>query len=100
MSDGSVADADYLEFAYPHRWRYDVLRALDYFRTAAKLDGRAPDPRLEEGAEIVRKREQPGGRWLLERPISGRSWLELGAVGQASPWITLKALRVLRWLDG
>src|SRR6185295_2027552 len=33
-STGEVVDPRYLEFAFPYYWRYDVLRALDYFRGA------------------------------------------------------------------
>jgi hypothetical protein len=100
LSDGRVVDPEYLQPASPHRWRYDVVRALDYFRSAATLDGRRPDPRLAEAADIVRGLRWPDGRWRSERTVRGRSWLTMDAgVGQASPWITLKALRVLRWLD-
>src|SRR5690242_5163610 len=31
---GRVIRPDFLKFAYPCRWRYDILRALDYFRYA------------------------------------------------------------------
>src|SRR5215470_2542560 len=34
LSTGEVADPAFLEFAYPPRYCYDVLRALDYFRAA------------------------------------------------------------------
>lgn len=99
LTDGRVIDPEYLEPASPARWRYDILRALDYFRAAATLDGRGPDPRLEDAAAIVRERRQPDGRWLLERTVRGRSWLDLGGIARPSEWITLKALRALRWLD-
>ena len=35
----------YLQFSFPPRWHYDVLRALDYFRAA----GDAPDERIGGG---------------------------------------------------
>jgi hypothetical protein len=41
-STGVVADPDFLRFHHPRRWRYDVLRALDHFRST----GARPDPRL------------------------------------------------------
>src|SRR5919206_529976 len=31
-STGEVADPAYLDLAFPYYWRYDALRALDYFR--------------------------------------------------------------------
>jgi hypothetical protein len=46
LSTGEPADERFLDCAHPNRWRYDVLRALDYFRSPAALTGIAPDPRL------------------------------------------------------
>ena len=46
---------------HPNRWRYDVLRALDYFRSAAILTGAGPDPRLGEAIEHLRSRRLPDG---------------------------------------
>src|SRR5688572_12454777 len=39
-SSGEVVNPAWLQFSFPARWHYDVLRALDYFRSA----GGAPDP--------------------------------------------------------
>ena len=93
---GEVADPAYLEFAFPYYWRYDVLRALDYFRHS----GADPDPRMAEGVEVVGSKRQPDGRWLLERIHPGRVHFDLeGGVGAPSRWNTLRALRVLDWWD-
>ena len=35
-STGEVADRAFLDFAFPFYWRYDVLRALDYFRALGR----------------------------------------------------------------
>lgn len=100
-STGRTIDPGYLELAYPAYWSYDILRGLDYFRAAAVLDRRAPDPRLGEAIEIVREKRRTDGRWASERGFPGQVWFAMdGGVGQPSPWITLRALRVLRWWDG
>lgn len=103
LSTGEPADARYLELAYPHRWHYDVLRALDHLRSVADLgaDGpRPPDPRAAEAVEHVRSRRTADGRWLLDRTWRGRTWFDLDAgPGRPSRWVTLLALRVLRWWD-
>src|SRR3984957_15170173 len=40
-STGEIVNPEYLDFAFPYYWRYDVLRALDYFRRAgAERDSR------------------------------------------------------------
>jgi hypothetical protein len=95
-STGEVVDAAYLDFAFPYYWRYDVLRALDYFRGA----GAEPDERMAEAVQIVRSKRQADGRWLLDRVHPGRVHFALeGDVGQPSRWNTLRALRVLDWWD-
>ncbi len=101
LSTGEPADEAFLSFVHPNRWHYDVLRALDYFRDAATLDGRAPDGRLEEAVEHLRGRRQPDGRWLLDRRLPGRVWFDVDdGEGSASSWVTLRAMRVLAWCDG
>jgi len=96
-STGEVADAAYLDFAFPYYWHYDVLRALDYFRRS----GAEPDPRLAEAVDIVRSKRLPDGRWLLDRVHPGRVHFALDdGVGEPSRWNTLRALRVLSWWEG
>jgi hypothetical protein len=94
-STAEVVKPEYLDFAFPCYWHYDVLRALDYFRKA-EAD---PDPRMEEAIEVVRAKQQPDGRWLLERVHPGRVFFDFEEVGAASRWNTLRALRVLRWWE-
>lgn len=88
------------QFGYPTRWQYSVLAALDYFRRAAALDGSRPDPRLAEAIEVVRSRSTADGRWRQEMHRPGTEWFAVDVpVGEPSPWVTLYALRVLRWWD-
>ena len=96
-STGAVVDAKWLEFSFPPRWHYDVLRALEYFREA----GDAPDARLDEAIALVRAKQQTDGTWLLENTHPGRVHFALeDGDGRPSRWNTLRALRVLRWYDG
>jgi hypothetical protein len=96
-STGEVADQAFLTFAFPPRYRYDVLRALDYFRAA----GVEPDPRMGEAVHVVESRQQADGRWLLDRTHEEALAVPLGELaGEPSRWNTLRALRVLRWYSG
>jgi hypothetical protein len=100
-STGEPADEQFLFFVHPSRWRYDVLRALDYFRSAAMLTGAAPDPRLDEAVDNVRSRRLHDGRWLLDRSLPGRIWFSVDdGAGKPSVWVTLRAMRVLNWWGG
>ncbi|MEO8539969.1 MAG: hypothetical protein ABI577_09540, partial [bacterium] len=95
-STGEVADPAFLQFAFPVYWYYDVLRALDYFRSA----GTAQDPRMREAIDLVRSRQQPEGTWLLENTKPGAVPFELEeGDGRPSRWNTLRALRVLAWSE-
>ncbi|MEV0620070.1 squalene cyclase [Nonomuraea sp. NPDC050404] len=96
-STGEVADAAFLDFAFPFYWYHDVLRALDYFRST----GAAPDPRVAQAVEVVRSKRQPDGRWLLDHVYPGRVHFPFDeGVGEPSRWNTLRALRVLDWARG
>lgn len=93
-STGEVADPGYLDFAFPYYWHYDVLRALDYFRSS----GDDPDPRTGEALDLVQTKRRPDGRWLLDRIHPGEVHFDIEApVGTPSRWNTLRALRMLRW---
>ncbi|MFD0324016.1 squalene cyclase [Lysobacter gummosus] len=101
LSTGEPADPRFLQFLHPNRWRYDVLRALDYFRDAALLSGSEPDQRLHEAVEHLRGRRSPDGTWPLDWSPGGRVWFDMDdGPGRPSRWLTLRALRVLKWWDG
>ncbi|MGC1907890.1 MAG: hypothetical protein WA715_28975 [Candidatus Acidiferrum sp.] len=91
---GEVIDERWLRFSFPTYWHYDVLRGLDYLRNA----GIKPDSRVREAVEVVMNRRHQNGRWPLNLLHRERIPLEMEtAVGSASHWNTLRALRVLRW---
>jgi hypothetical protein len=100
LSTGEPADERFLSFLHPSRWRYDVLRALDHFRAAAAWTGAAPDPRLADAVDHVRARRLGDGRWQLDWQLPGRVWFHVDdGPGEPSRWVTLRAMRVLRWWD-
>jgi hypothetical protein len=95
-SSGEVANAAFLNFAFPPRYHYDVLRALDYLRDA----GVRPDARIDDAVQVVASRRQPDGRWLLDRAHDEALAFKFGeSVGEPSRWNTLRSLRVLRWYE-
>ncbi|ANY07565.1 squalene cyclase [Pseudonocardia sp. HH130630-07] len=87
-------------FAYPFRWRFDVLRATDHFRRAHALDGGVPDPRLAGAVDVVRAARGADGRWRNGERDPGAVWFEVDVpAGEPSRWLTLYATRVLTWWD-
>lgn len=99
LSTGAVivphkGDGDWLRFSFPYGWRYDILRGLDYMREA----GVVADERVAEAIGIVASKRGADGRWLLEHAHHDRLLVDFGErEGEPSRWITLHALRVLRW---
>lgn len=93
-STGEVVDPAWLQFSFPTRWHYDVLRALEYFREV----GDPPDQRMDEAIQLLRSKQQPGGTWVLENTHPGKVHFMLeDGDGRPSRWNTLRALRVLDW---
>jgi hypothetical protein len=86
--------------AYPFRWIYSALNAVDYFRSASLLDGTAPDPRLSDAIEVIRAARLSDGTWLQQRRHPGAVWFEVDVpVGEPSKWLTFFATRALEWWD-
>ena len=100
LSTGEPADEQFLSLLHPTRWHYDILRALDYFRSSAMLTGATPDPRLGPAVDRLLARRLADGTWPLDWSLPGRVWFEVDdGVGKSSHWLTLQAMRVLCWWD-
>lgn len=93
-STGETVDPEFLQLSYPAGYHYDILRGLDYLRGT----GVAPDDRVAEAISILGSKRDADGRWPLENPHPDQIEFDMGeAAGRPSRWITLRALRVLRW---
>jgi hypothetical protein len=93
-STGEVIDPAWMQFSFPPRWHYDVLRGLDCLRNA----GVEPDRRVAEAIDVLRRKQDGDGRWPLENPHPGEVHFDLEeGAGKPSRWNTLRALRVLDW---
>lgn len=90
---GKIIDKFFLRLTYPCRWRYDILRAMDYFRYA----GRKPDQRMEEAINVILKKRNRNGLWNLQAAHPGQTHFKMEKAAQPSRWNTLRALRVLRY---
>ncbi len=96
QSDGELGQGRWLYLAFPNGWHYDVLRVLDYLRDAAV----APDERMSEAIGILESKRDAEGRWPLDHAHHDELPVDMGErEDEPSRWITLKALRVLRWYD-
>jgi hypothetical protein len=84
----------WLKLSFPWFYGYNILRGLDVL---TKL-GYVNDERLSDAVEVLFKKRQRGGTWILESAPSGRMHVNIEVKGKPSKWITLMALRVLKRL--
>ena len=89
---GNIIDKRMLMLSSPSRWRYDILRALDYFQQC-DVDY---DPRMNDAMEVLIKKRRKNGLWPVQARHSGVSHFEMEKTGGPSRWNTLRALRVLK----
>lgn len=92
---GKIIDKKMLMLSYPSRWRYDILRALDYFQFA----GVDHDNRMDSAIEVLLKKRRQNGKWPLQAKHPGQTHFDMEKSGAPSRWNTLRALRVLKHLD-
>jgi hypothetical protein len=94
LSNGEIIDPAFTAFSFPTSYHYDVLRGLDYLRSADVV----PDDRVAEAITLVESKRDTDGRWTLENPHPDGLDFDIGeSEGRPSRWNTLRALRVLRW---
>ena len=58
--------------------------------------GYGADPRLANALELIRSKQDEQGRWALEYDYAGKTWVDFGSKNEPNPWVTLRALRVLK----
>jgi hypothetical protein len=92
-SSGEVINRDWTRFSFPPGYHYDVLRGLDYLRSA----GVEPDDRVAEATLLVQKSRCSDGRWLSHSHADALDFELAERADEPSRWNTLRALRVLRW---
>jgi len=96
LRTGDVIDPDWLKPAFPNDWHYDILWGLDYFRRT----GGSPDPRLAEAVQLVKSKQNAAGQWVAEMSHSQDIPLAMETgFHRPSRWVTLRALRVLKWAE-
>jgi hypothetical protein len=92
---GEIIRKEFLNIPYPSRWKYDILRALDYFRYA----GTEYDKRMEAAIDVILKKRKADSRWNLQAAHPGQVHFKMEQAGKPSRWNTLRALRVLKHFD-
>ncbi|MBT8183175.1 MAG: hypothetical protein KJO53_16465 [Eudoraea sp.] len=92
---GKIIRKDFLKLAYPSRWKYDILRALDYFQKAE----RKWDNRMDDAVTMILKKRNKEGTWNVQAAHPGKVHFTMEKAGKPSRWNTLRATRVLRHFE-
>ena len=89
---GEIINKDFLKMPYPCRWRYDILRAMDYFR----YSDRKWDKRMEPALGVILSKRNKYGTWNLNAAYPGKVHFKMEQTGKPSRWNTLRAMRILK----
>ena len=89
---GHIIKKEFLKLTYPGRWKYDILRAMDYFRST----GRAWDHRMEAAVKVMLKKKNKENTWNMQAAHPGKVHFTMEKTGPPSRWNTLRAIRVLQ----
>lgn len=89
---GEIVNQAMTRFSFPPRWKYDIMRALDYFQEV-----NAPhDPRFCDAITLLKKKEK-NGKWPLQQKYAGLIYFDMEKPGKPSRMNTVRALRILKW---
>lgn len=91
---GEIVDLKMTRFSFPPRWRYDIMRALDFFRDF----GIDYDPRMQDALDLIEKKRNKDGTWNLQQKYAGEIHFDFEKPGKPSRVNTLRALRILKWV--
>ncbi|HCM75737.1 MAG TPA: hypothetical protein DIS90_05120 [Cytophagales bacterium] len=89
---GEVINKDFLKLSYPCRWKYDILRAMDYFQYAAIKW----DDRMDAAVSRILKKRNKDGTWNVQAAHPGQFHLIMERAGKPGRWNTLRAMRVVK----
>lgn len=80
-----------LNIPYPNRYKYDILKTLEYF-----ADCRVEyDQRMDEALRIIKEKMNPDGTWPNTNQIQGQTHFNIEENLRRSQINTYRALRVL-----
>jgi hypothetical protein len=92
MPPGSAApSSSWFKLGFPSGYVADVLQVLEALVEA----GAGADPRLARAVDWLVAQQDEQGRWANRYAYAGKMVVDIDRPGQPSPWVTLRACRVL-----
>lgn len=91
-TDGTLILKNIKNTPYPNRYRYDILKALEYFAMS-----KVPyDPRMQKAFDIILDKQLKSGAWPSSSSYSGLTFFSMERDKLGSKINTLRVLRVLK----
>lgn len=81
---------DWLKLGFPLMWNTDILEILDILTRLGYQD-----TRMHDALNLVLSMRQPDGRWLQENRSQWKFLVPFEKRGEASKWVSLRAIRML-----
>lgn len=91
---GDIVDRKMTMFSFPPRWRYDIMRILDF----AAAGNFIYDSRMDDAVAILKKKKIDDGFFKMQNRHAGRTYFEMDKPGQIGLWNTLRGMRIMKWL--
>lgn len=83
----------WLRLGFPLMYQSDILEIAGIL-----TDLGYHDTRMQEVVDIIRRKQTPSGRWILENTFNDKFIIPIESKGKESKWITLNALKMLsKW---
>lgn len=91
---GETIKDEFFKYYFPIRWKFDILRCLDYFQSN-KIEY---DNRMKDALLVLKSSSNKMGKWKsYSQP--GKTYYSIEENGNKGKWNTLRALRVLNHYD-
>jgi hypothetical protein len=82
------------KFGFPVFYVTDLLQVVESLFAL----GYGRDSRLADTVQLILEKQDSDGRWALEYDYTGKTWVDFGEKKKPNPWVTLRALKVIRML--
>ena len=87
--------SNWWKFGFPVFYVTDILQVVEVLVAL----GHGADPRLANALDLLRQKQDAEGRWSLDYDYTGKTWVNFGTKKKPNPWVTLRALHVLKKVD-
>lgn len=86
-----VSKPGWKKFGFPLMYQTDILEILSILTDLGYKDNR-----MQEAIDLLISKQNDQGRWIMENSFNDRTLIPVEKKGDASKWITLHALRVIK----